>query len=117
MGRPVNRMTITRQQFLRAMEATHDYRDFTQRVQGAFTAYGVNAPDGLGAEKIFDEIVMQLEERCNDPVVGFGGSNIGWLLWEGGGPVTEEDGRIFDVTSPEALWDWWKATKRGPFAE
>lgn len=106
---------ITKDQFIRGMDAIEAHRDLKAAVDAVLEMAGCEPSTDMGGGKLLDEIVTQLEERCNDPVAGLVASAIGWVVWEGGGDVIEDDGRQFSVRTPDELWTWWETTERGPF--
>lgn len=107
---------ITRDQFMRGMEAIARYRTMRDEVEAALAAGGCNS-DGLAGDSLLDELVDQLSERCGDERDPVAGTMIGWVLWEGGGDITEADGTSRMVTTPEELWTYWETVREGPFSE
>jgi hypothetical protein len=106
---------ITRDQFLRGIEAINAHNRLVKVVYDAFAAAGEDRVDGLGASRLLNELSRQLEERCNDPNVPMQGSMIDYVLYEQGGLVIEADGSKRMVNTPELLWSYWEETGCGPF--
>lgn len=109
------RWAITREQFLRGIEAINRYRAMVRAVGAAMLAGGAGAPEDLGGQALHEELTRQIEERCGDPSRDPFGSDIEYMLYDAGGPVIEADGTRRMVNTPELLWRYWEETGRGPF--
>lgn len=110
---------ITFEQFKRAIDAIDAHERLLGAIREAFKAAGDDPPPSLGCDGILCELLRQLAERCDDPEEEFGGTMVGYMLYEGrkhGGRCVGADGIEMDVNSPEALWEWWRLTRSGPFS-
>lgn len=111
---------ITLEQLRRGIAAIDAHRGLVKTVYDAFLAAGEDRVDGVGGSGLANELVRQLEERCDDPSFPYGGgSMIEYMLYDGrsnGGSCTNEDPPVaMQVNSVDALWAWWQATRTGPF--
>lgn len=109
---------ITFEQLTRGIAAIDRYTALCHAVYNLFTEADEDRIDGLGGSGLCSELLRQLEERCNDPDDGCGGSMLSYMIYEGrrhGGRCVADDGREINVNSPEALWEWWRHTETGPF--
>jgi hypothetical protein len=98
------------------MAALQRYQQMKAEVEHAFARGGCLEGASLGGDDLSDELVRQLCDRCNDTMDPSFGSMIEWVLYEGGGPVRDNDGTEYLTDTPEALWDTWKHLKMGPFS-
>ena len=108
-------MKITREQFIRGFNAVRASFERQHLMNEAAKTAGIEDYDH-GQDPVAYELQRQLEERCDELVVGkVVGTAISYGLCEGHIVTPGAGMESFRMNTAEAVWRWWEETKTGPF--
>lgn len=109
-------MKITKEQFVRGFAAIQNQHAVETAMAKLAAAHG-NPEFALGHSPVTQELIRQLEERCDDADDSATyGSDIQYALYERGRVVPMEGAEPFVVDSAETVWRLWEESGSGPFS-